>query len=106
MGRSGRAGIVFDLTDVLAPQIDLAFETPAPGSPVGLIFPIGKTPVKRLRSMLDRDRRVPDPVEDPSPPRLSPTDSFDRAAERCRALSRREIAVSFSGYPVLRHREY
>ena len=47
-GEVGRAGIMFDLTDVAAPRIDLAFETPAPGSPVGLIFPARATVAAQL----------------------------------------------------------
>jgi energy-coupling factor transporter ATP-binding protein EcfA2 len=36
----GKAGMILDLSDPLAPQFDFAFEAPAPGNPLGFLFSV------------------------------------------------------------------
>jgi len=39
----GFGALLFDFSDILAPQIDLAFKVPAPGNPLGFLFPMEAT---------------------------------------------------------------
>jgi hypothetical protein len=49
-GSVALAGFMFDFGDPLAPQIDLAYESPTPGSPLALLFPVRTTAVAQLRT--------------------------------------------------------
>jgi alpha-tubulin suppressor-like RCC1 family protein len=49
-GTVAQAGLLIDLADPIAPRIDLAFESPVPGSPLALVFPATTTVAGQLRT--------------------------------------------------------
>jgi len=49
-GSVATGGFLIDLTDPIAPRFDFAFESPTPGSPLAVVFPVRTTLAGQLRT--------------------------------------------------------